>query len=115
MVLSILQTIPNEIYEAAKIDGASAIAIFWKITLPLIKPTITVVTLLLTIWTANNFAAIWVMTQGGPADASITLSPLVYIKTFLFYKTGYGSSIGVFLMLIMTGFVIFYAKRIRVD
>ena len=115
IVLSILQTIPNEIYEAAKIDGASATNIFWKMTLPLIKPTVIVVTLLLTIWTANEFAAVWIMTRGGPADISMTLAPLVYMKSFLFYRTGYGASIGVLLLLTMIGFVIFYIRRVRVN
>ena len=66
--LAALQGVPNELYEAAKCDGASAWQRFWDITLPSIKPVILIVTLMSSIWTANSFENIWIMTQGGPSD-----------------------------------------------
>lgn len=76
--LAALQGVPNELYEAAKVDGASAWQRFWDITLPSIKPVILVVTLMSSIWTANSFENIWIMTQGGPSDATMVFPVLAY-------------------------------------
>ena len=76
--LAALQSVPNELYEAAKIDGASALQRFWSVTLPSIRPVILVVVLLSTIWTANSFENIWIMTQGGPSDATMVFPVLAY-------------------------------------
>lgn len=76
--LAALQSVPNELYEAAKIDGASALQRFWAVTLPSIRPVILVVVLLSTIWTANSFENVWIMTQGGPSDATMVFPVLAY-------------------------------------
>jgi multiple sugar transport system permease protein len=76
--LAALQGVPNELYEAAKVDGASTWQRFWDITLPSIKPVILVVTLMSSIWTANSFESIWMMTQGGPSDATMVFPVLAY-------------------------------------
>jgi multiple sugar transport system permease protein len=76
--LAALQGVPNELYEAAKCDGASAWQRFWDITLPSIKPVILIVTLMSSIWTANSFENIWIMTQGGPSDSTMVFPVLAY-------------------------------------
>jgi ABC-type sugar transport system permease subunit len=76
--LAALQGVPNELYEAAKCDGASAWQRFWDITLPSIKPVILIVMLMSSIWTANSFENIWIMTQGGPSDATMVFPVLAY-------------------------------------
>ncbi|CAN5738135.1 N/A [soil metagenome] len=76
--LAALQTVPPDLYEAAKIDGANAIQRFWSVTLPHLKHVILVVTLLSSIWTANSFENIWIMTQGGPSDATMVFPVLAY-------------------------------------
>lgn len=76
--LAALQTIPNELYEAAAIDGAGAWQRFWNITLPSLRHVILLVLLLSTIWTANSFENVWLMTQGGPSDATMTFPVLAY-------------------------------------
>ncbi len=76
--LAALQTIPNELYEAAAIDGASAWNRFWHITLPGLRHVILLVLLLSTIWTANSFENVWLLTQGGPSDATMTFPVLAY-------------------------------------
>jgi multiple sugar transport system permease protein len=76
--LAALQSIPAEQYEAAKVDGASAWQRFRYITLPGIRHVIIVVTLLSSIWTANSFENIWIMTQGGPSDATMVLPVLAF-------------------------------------
>ncbi|MFN8471887.1 MAG: sugar ABC transporter permease [Anaerolineae bacterium] len=76
--LAALQTIPNELYEAAAIDGAGAWQRFRNITLPSLRHVILLVMLLSTIWTANSFENVWLMTQGGPSDATMTFPVLAY-------------------------------------
>src|SRR5205085_3341285 len=76
--LAALQNVPQEQYEAAKVDGASAWQRFRFITLPGIRHVIIIVTLLSSIWTANSFENIWIMTQGGPSDATMVLPVLAF-------------------------------------
>ncbi len=76
--LAALQNVPQEQYEAAKTAGANAWQRFWFITLPSIRHVVLVVTLLSSIWTANSFENIWIMTQGGPSDATMVLPVLAY-------------------------------------
>jgi multiple sugar transport system permease protein len=73
-----MQNIPNEWYEAAAIDGASAWARFRHITVPAIRHVILVVMLISTIWTTNSFEAVWLMTGGGPSNATMTFPVLAY-------------------------------------
>ncbi|MEM7024163.1 MAG: sugar ABC transporter permease [Pseudomonadota bacterium] len=76
--LAALQHIPNELYEAARIDGATAWQRFWSVTFPALRPVIIVVTLLSSIWTANSFENVWLLTQGGPSDATMVFPVLAY-------------------------------------
>lgn len=76
--LAALQGIPEDLYEAAKVDGASSWQRFWDITLPQIRPVILIVALMSSIWTANSFENIWIMTQGGPSDATMVFPVLAY-------------------------------------
>lgn len=76
--LAALQTVPEELYDAAKADGASELQRFQYVTLPSIRHVVLVVVLLSTIWTANSFDNVWLMTQGGPADATMILPVLAY-------------------------------------
>ena len=77
-ILAALQTIPAEQYEAAKVDGANAWQRFRFITVPGIRHVVIVISLLSTIWTANSFENIWIMTQGGPSDATMVMPVLAY-------------------------------------
>ncbi len=76
--LAALQNVPQEQYEAAAIDGASAWQRFRSVTIPGIRHVVLVVVLLSTIWTTNGFENIWLMTQGGPSDATMTFPVLAY-------------------------------------
>jgi ABC-type sugar transport system permease subunit len=78
--LAALQTIPKELYEAAEMDGASPWKSFWHITLPSLRPTIILVSVLSTIWTANSFENVWLLTQGGPSNATMTFPVLSYLS-----------------------------------
>lgn len=76
--LAALQNVPQELYEAAAMDGASAVQRFRHVTLPSIRHVVLVVILLSTIWTTNSFENVWLMTQGGPSDATMTFPVLAY-------------------------------------
>ena len=76
--LAALQAVPQELYEAAAIDGANSWGRFRNITIPSIMHVIIVVLLLSTIWTTNSFENVWLLTQGGPSDATMTFPVLAY-------------------------------------
>ncbi len=95
VILTALQTIQQELYEAAKIDGANPIQSFFHVTLPGIMPVFSILTLLVTIWSLQRFTTIWLLTSGGPANATETLVIKVYNAAFRFHDLGYGSTLGV--------------------
>lgn len=100
LILAGLQTIPDELYEAARIDGASAWQQFKKITLPLIKPALLIALLFRTMDAFRVFDLVFVMTQGGPADSTNVLQFYGYKKIFAEGFMGYGSTISVLVFLI---------------
>jgi ABC-type sugar transport system permease subunit len=77
-ILAALQTIPLELYEAARVDGASAWQRFWAVTFPGVRQVVIITALLSSIWTANSFENVWLLTQGGPSDATIVFPVLAY-------------------------------------
>lgn len=77
-ILAALQTIPAELYEAARMDGATALQRFRYVTFPAIKQVVIITTLLSSIWTANSFEHVWLLTQGGPSDATMVFPVLAY-------------------------------------
>ncbi len=116
VLLAGLQGISKELYEAASIDGATGWKAFLNITLPQLRPVLFVLVLLETIWTANDFTSIWVLTQGGPPpDYTMTLTQLVYQNTQVFDRTAYGAAIAVFLMVFMMALTVLYVRRVNSD
>ncbi len=106
-----LQSIPKDLYEAADIDGASAIRKFFNITLPMLKPVLAPAIILGTIWTFNNLNVIWLVTDRGlPADKSHILVTYVYKAAFTYYRYGYAAAFSVFIFLILLIFVLFYIR-----
>lgn len=77
-MLAAMQTVPQDLYDAADVDGASAWQKFWRITLPTIKGVVMVVTLLSTIWTLNDFNIVYIMTRGGPGAATHVFATYSY-------------------------------------
>jgi multiple sugar transport system permease protein len=107
MFLAGLQTIPQEQYEAAAVDGATMIRRFFHITLPNLRPVGSVLLVLGVIWSFNDFNMVFVMTRGGPMNASMVLPVLVRELSFVHFDLGRGSalSIIVFMLLIFLSFV----------
>lgn len=110
MFLAGLQGIPVELYESAQVDGASRWDRFKKITFPLLTPVIMVSGVLRFIWTFNFYDLPWVMTGGGPAEATQTSPIYAYRKAFSSYRMGEGSAITIVLFLILVIFSVFYFK-----
>jgi multiple sugar transport system permease protein len=105
-----LQVIPRELYQSAKIDGAGSWAIFWKITLPLLKPIILVVLIFRTLDAFRIFDAVYVLTGGGPANTTETLSIYAYKVLFQTLQFGYGSALAAVVFLCIGGISVFYIK-----
>ena len=100
LFLAGLQTIPVELYEAARMDGANAWQRFWKITLPMLRPTTFFVTIMLTIGSFKVFDLILVMTEGGPGQSTLVLSQYIYKKGFQENQFGYASAVSIVLFAI---------------
>jgi len=110
ILLAGLKTIPEELYEAASIDGANPFQKFIFITLPGLRYVSSVLVLLLTIWSVGNFVIIWLMTGGGPADRTAVLAIYSYINAFKFTKLGYGAAIGMIALLFSLAISIIYYR-----
>lgn len=95
LILAGMQTIPSDVYEAARIDGAGPMSTFFRVTLPLLKPTILVAVLFRMLDAFRVFDLIFVLTQGGPGNSTETLSYLTYIKLFREFDFGVGSALSV--------------------
>jgi multiple sugar transport system permease protein len=114
VVLAALQTIPAELYEQMRIDGAGAWSRFWNLTVPGILGPLTVVMVLRLIDSFRVFDIIFVMTRGGPADATKTLSFFVYQESFAFLRAGSGASYAVIVAIMSAMLIaayIFLLKR----
>lgn len=113
-VLARLQTIPPELYEAAKVDGANALRRFLHVTLPQLASVLFVVVLLRSIWMFTKFDTPWLMILGGGAETYIRTLPIyTYQRTFAWYEAGRGSTMAVlmFLMLVAAAALYFHLWR----
>nr|WP_285555952.1 sugar ABC transporter permease [Actinoplanes regularis] len=112
-----LQTVPGEIYEAAALDGATGWQRFWRVTFPLLRPVSAITLLLGLVYTLKVFDLIWIMTKGGPTDASTTLATWSYRLSFgnLLPEFGPGAAVGNLLILMALFFGLLYIWRQRRD
>ncbi|MDQ3227227.1 MAG: sugar ABC transporter permease [Chloroflexota bacterium] len=94
LFLASMQNIPPDLYESARLDGASRWQEFRDVTLPGIRPTFVFMILMTTIWSFLTFDYIWILTQGGPAGASEVLAVLVFKEAFRNFNAGYAAAIG---------------------
>jgi multiple sugar transport system permease protein len=114
-VLARLQSIPDALYEAAKIDGAGPIARFFDVTLPQLREVLVVIILLRAIWDFKEFDLIFLLTGGGPLNETQTLPLLVYQEAFALNDMGMASAYAVVMMAIMLVFMVIYIRRTRSD
>lgn len=113
LYLTGLQNIPTEIEEAARIDGANAVQSFFRITLPLLGSTIRTSVYLSVIGALQVFALVWIMTKGGPVNASEMLATYMYRFTFVRFQLGYGSAVAIYMFLLCVAFSLIYQRLTR--
>ena len=113
LFLAALQTIPRELYEAAHVDGASRIAQFRFITIPMMRPTILVVVIQLTLQYFNMVTLIYVLTGGGPLSGTQTLALRVLKMSFEDWDLGSGAALGMILTVVNLLFSLFYVRALR--
>lgn len=110
MFLAGLQSIPEELHEAAHIDGANGWQDYFRVTLPLLMPVVMIAGVLRTVWMFNYFDLPWIMTMGGPAGATTTPPIYAYLTTFSGYRLGQGAAITVLLFFVLLGMALVYFR-----
>ena len=113
IVLGGLASLPTDPYEAAQLDGASGLQVFWHVTLPLVWPFILVAAVIRGIDALKAFDTIFVISNGGPGTASETLNILLYLEAFSFYDMGYASAITVvfFVLVLLVTLLMLHARQ----
>lgn len=115
VLLAALQNVPKELHEAATIDGANSRQRFLYITLPFIRGTSVIITLLASIWSFQNFDIIYLLTGGGPAGATKVLATLMYQKAFWGSEMGYAAAIGLLMLVVLLLISIAYLFAYKVQ
>jgi multiple sugar transport system permease protein len=110
--LASLQSLPRELIEAARVDGATNWQLARHVMLPHLRPAIVVMTLMSTFWTFNNFVYVWLTTAAGPGLYTNVMATEVYIKAFIDARLGYSSAVGIVMAAIMVAFGILYLRLI---
>jgi ABC-type sugar transport system permease subunit len=115
LILAGLQTIPGDLYEAARVDGASAVRGFLHITLPLLVPSILVILVVRTIEAFKVFDIIYIMTRGGPANGTQSIAYYAYIQAFSNQSFGFGAALAYVIVLCILVFAVFYMRLLRAE
>ncbi len=109
-LLAAMQAIPHDSYEAAEIDGAGPVRAFFKVTLPGVRNMILVMVTIHVLWTFNNFDMVYLTTGGGPVYATEVLPVYTYQEAWSSYTTGYASSVGTVMFIILMIYFIIYIR-----
>ncbi|MET0426170.1 MAG: sugar ABC transporter permease [Actinoplanes sp.] len=104
--------VPPEYQEAARLDGATEFAVYRMITLSFLRPTLLLVTILSIIWDYNVFNQIWLVSRGGPGDATATLGVFTYKTAFVGFQLGQGAAISVVTTLLLLGLTAVYIRNL---
>jgi multiple sugar transport system permease protein len=113
LFLAALQTVPKELYEAARADGASAWTVFWRVTLPFIKSTVMTTAIMVTLQFFNIVTLIYVMTGGGPLGTTQTLSLRVFLDGFFNFKVASAAAVGMVIFFLNIVFSLAYIRVLR--
>jgi multiple sugar transport system permease protein len=112
MFLAGLQRIPRDVYEAAAVDGATGWQRLARITWPLLQPTVFVLTVIGTLLSFNVFDIVWLLTGGGPSDATTTLPVLIYRTAFKGYRLSEAAAMSVVATLLLMGFALLAIREL---
>jgi multiple sugar transport system permease protein len=113
LMLAGLASLPQEPYEAAAIDGASAWRQFWDLTIPFLTPVIAIALLLRTMDAIRLFDLVFILTGGGPADRTKVLSLYIYQVAYRFVDPGYAAAISLFVLVVTVAIATWFIKRMR--
>ena len=113
LYLTGLQNIPREVEEAARIDGANSFQSFFNITLPLLSGTIKTSVQMSVLGSIQQFILVWIMTKGGPVNASEVMATYMYRFGFVRFQFGYGSAVAIIMFLICVIFSLIYRRLTR--
>jgi multiple sugar transport system permease protein len=108
-----LSSLPRDIYEAAEVDGATRLQAFWRLTLPLMRPFVTIATVINVINVFNSFPIIWVMTNGGPGYQTDTTTTFMYKVAFRSHNVGQSAAMAVVNFVIILVFVLLYLRSVN--
>ena len=111
-ILAGMQSIPDELYEAGRVDGANRWQLFLNITLPGLRTVILVTTLLSFIWTTNDFTTVYALTGGGPGNATMTFPVLTWKTAFIGFELGKAAAIPILLMPVFILLIIFLTRTV---
>jgi ABC-type sugar transport system permease subunit len=112
LFLAALQTIPRDLYEAARVDGASALQALFRITIPLIRPMLFVALALRTIWALKSFDLIYTLTAGGPSGSTSVIGFYTYLKSFVSLEFGRGSAVAYIMTAVVVLLVLLYQRAL---
>ncbi|MEO3928740.1 sugar ABC transporter permease [Micromonosporaceae bacterium B7E4] len=110
VIFGALRTIPAEIYEAARVDGADAWRIFWRITFPLLQPVLFALGLVGSLWSVNIVDSIYLVTKGGPADVTTTAPIFIYNKAFNQFQASDAAAVSVITIILLAAVAFFYIR-----
>lgn len=110
ILLARLQSIPDALYEQASISGANTLQAFWTVTLPQLRSAIMLVVLLRSIWLFNHFSLMWVLTQGGPGNATTNVPVFIYERAFAYFNLGSAAAGSILLFVILLAGAIVYFR-----
>lgn len=114
LLLSGLASVSRDIYEAAMMDGAMPRQSFFRITLPLLAPTIFLYMLVSTVTTIGMFGLVYSLTRGGPGGATEIIGIYIYDQSFITFQLGYGSAVSFVMLLISVAVGVFYVRLLKV-
>lgn len=112
LFLAALQTIPKDLYEAAMVDGSNPLQSLFRITIPLISPTLFVALSLRTIWALKSFDLIYTLTAGGPSGGTTVVGYYTYLRTFINLNLGRGAAVAYLMTLVVAILVIVYQRAL---
>ena len=115
LFLAALQTIPRDLYEAARVDGASPLQSLFRITLPLIRPMLFVALALRTIWALKSFDLIYTLTAGGPSNGTSVIGYYTYLKSFVSLQFGRGSAVAYLMTAAVVLLVLLYQRALYAE
>jgi multiple sugar transport system permease protein len=113
LIFAGLQAIPDDVYEAARVDGASEWRMFWRITMPLLRPVLAVVLIMTVIGSFQVFDTVAVTTAGGPANATNVLQYYIYGSAFGRFQFGYASAMSVALLVVLSAITVLQYRLTR--